>query len=441
MFFDERFKFVEEGSQSIRVGEAGNNPEPYLLSLTEIRAPKNGYVFVYVSNESNTPVYFDNLRVKHTRGRILEENHYYPFGLKIAGISSVKLGDVNEGMLKNQYQYQGDFSEYDDETGWNDFELRSYDAQIGRFTTPDPFDQFASGYIGMGNNPISIADPSGGLGIDFGTIGSFTGSVLADRALVTLGGAALGFGIDKLTGGNGWTGAAIGGAVGLAATFIPPFDIGNIGSALGKAAPSIAVHAADIAVQTIVSHENEKVIQSGIDNQYNVMFAGYNPNQFPSFKTLLSNYPLPYNIRPDRTPINPKLPLDDATGANFLYFNQCAIRVSLSLRRSGVSLAGAKNITNPGHSPYGNGNILGATNLAGFLLKFGTPEAYDGTKTDVVSKIRNRTGIVYFENFIEDGRRTHSATHIDLWNKTNYQSPFPFSQMFDATRILFWDIK
>jgi hypothetical protein len=43
--------------------------------------------------------------------------------------------------------------------------------------------------------------------------------------------------------------------------------------------------------------------------------------------------------------------------------------VSIALRNSGVNLKGAKNHTNPGSNAYGNGNIVGATNLAWFLRK------------------------------------------------------------------------
>ncbi len=177
--------------------------------------------------------------------------NYTAYGLKIAGISSKKLGDVNEGYLQNQYQYQGDYSEFDDETQWNDFALRNYDAQTGRFIQADPYNQFPSPYTGMANDPINTIDPSGGIGIDFGTIGQITGSVLADRALITTAGAAIGFGIDKLTGGNGWTGAAIGGGVALGGTFIPPFDIANIFKGAGKSA---LIQGADIAANVAMRH-------------------------------------------------------------------------------------------------------------------------------------------------------------------------------------------
>jgi len=80
----------------------------------------------------------------------------------MAAISAKKLRDVNEGKLQNNYLYQGAYSELDEDLGWTDFALRSYDAQIGRFMQADPFDQFASGYIGMGNDPANLVDPSGG---------------------------------------------------------------------------------------------------------------------------------------------------------------------------------------------------------------------------------------------------------------------------------------
>lgn len=77
--------------------------------------------------------------------------------MKMAGISSKAYSSI-----KNPYQYQGDYSDFNEETGWNDFALRSYDAQIGRFIQVDPYDEFPSPYTGMGNNPVSNVDPDGG---------------------------------------------------------------------------------------------------------------------------------------------------------------------------------------------------------------------------------------------------------------------------------------
>ena len=87
----------------------------------------------------------------------------YSYGLKIATLSSKKLGDSYEGSLKNNYLYQGAYSELDEDIGWTDFALRNYDAQVGRWVQQDPFQQFATPYVGMGDDPVNSIDPSGGV--------------------------------------------------------------------------------------------------------------------------------------------------------------------------------------------------------------------------------------------------------------------------------------
>ncbi|MDR2273506.1 MAG: RHS repeat-associated core domain-containing protein [Sphingobacterium sp.] len=80
-----------------------------------------------------------------------EPADYYPFGI-----------EVRSRGIKNRYGYQGLYAEKDKETGWNNFELRNYDAAIGRWLTTDPYGQYDSPYVGMGNNPIKRLDKDGG---------------------------------------------------------------------------------------------------------------------------------------------------------------------------------------------------------------------------------------------------------------------------------------
>lgn len=85
VFFDKQLNFVEEGSGLKQVdGEAG---ELETLSSGKVVAKKDGYVYIFASNESQQDVFFDNLGVTQTTGPILEETHYYPFGLTMARIS------------------------------------------------------------------------------------------------------------------------------------------------------------------------------------------------------------------------------------------------------------------------------------------------------------------------------------------------------------------
>lgn len=132
VLFDEQFNYVSSSSGAEQVG-ADQELKPHVK--TDLPVNKNGYLYIYVSNETpNIDVFFDNLQVTHTRSPLLEETHYYPFGLVMSGISSKAAG----GIINKEKTFQG--QRFDDDFGlnWVQFKWRNHDPQIGRFIEIDP---------------------------------------------------------------------------------------------------------------------------------------------------------------------------------------------------------------------------------------------------------------------------------------------------------------
>lgn len=209
IFFDEQFNFVEQVSGFERVRTSGDNAAPLVMQVT--KAIKNGYVYVYLSNETNTEVYFDNFQVNHKRGQLIADDHYYAYGLRIAAISSKAVSSSLNPKTVN-FGYSGSFAEELEDFGlnYNEFFFRTYDPQIGRWTTVDPYNEFPSPYTGIGNDPINNTDPSGG------TLAAFLGlSPMATAVVTSVAGGMIGGLIDMIAGGDGGTGFAIGAGIGL----------------------------------------------------------------------------------------------------------------------------------------------------------------------------------------------------------------------------------
>ncbi|WP_159479086.1 DUF6443 domain-containing protein [Chryseobacterium sp. 18068] len=119
----------------------------------------------YYNFENNKYIYsyndhLGNVRLSYTKGvsgaEIIEENNYYPFGLRHEGYN---------GQAGNpSYNYQFGGKELQKETGWGDFGARMYMSDIGKWGVVDPLSELTpnlSPYNYALNNPVMFIDPDG----------------------------------------------------------------------------------------------------------------------------------------------------------------------------------------------------------------------------------------------------------------------------------------
>ncbi|WP_034688382.1 RHS repeat domain-containing protein, partial [Chryseobacterium piperi] len=114
---------------------------------------KNKYIYHYTDH-------LGNVRLSYTRNNtsleIIEENNYYPFGLKHEGYNPLN------GNSAYQYKYNG--KELQTETGMYDYGARFYMPDIGRWGVVDPKAELMrrwSPYNYAFDNPIRFIDPDG----------------------------------------------------------------------------------------------------------------------------------------------------------------------------------------------------------------------------------------------------------------------------------------
>jgi len=148
------------------------------------------------------------------------------------------------------------------------------------------------------------------------------------------------------------------------------------------------------------------------------------------------------------------------------YENQCAIKVSKAIHGAGIEMKSFRGASVKLNNR--NAAIL-ATQLANWLKLqpfCGLPKEPENiTGKDWESKIKGRSGIIYFEDYWRRAGETHTTTgdHIDLWDGSSLTPsavnnvrrlgmrsiqwlPWPldafnYSDLGNSTQILFWEVK
>lgn len=151
------------------------------------------------------------------------------------------------------------------------------------------------------------------------------------------------------------------------------------------------------------------------------------------------------------------------------YSNQCAIKVSVAIHNAGIDMKSYR--TKDKILVNGKNTAAVAENLAAWLKQMpfcGLPQqAENVTGKDWESKIKGRTGIVFFADYWKRTTKEQAPTgdHIDLWNGsrltgnaaniarrlglTSMQwlpnigplADYNFSDLAGSKTILFWEIK
>jgi RHS repeat-associated protein len=162
--FDEDYQLQDAGFVRVPATArmSGTTPSYQLMQFAEgITVKKAGFLYIYLSNESEkiTDVHFDDFSIEHKQSPVLQEDHYFPFGMQMN-----LLGFQRMVSKENKYLYNGKERQTDFDLDWYDYGARMYDAQIGRFHVQDRYSEKYldfSPYQYAANNSISNIDING----------------------------------------------------------------------------------------------------------------------------------------------------------------------------------------------------------------------------------------------------------------------------------------
>ncbi len=117
---------------------------------------------VYVENLSSQAVWFDDLEIATGAlpvAVVVQETHYDPWGLELAGI-----GYVADPTKEHKFTYNGKEKQDQFGLGWLDYHARQVDPALGRMWGVDPLAHKMrrwSPYAYAFNNPLRFIDPDG----------------------------------------------------------------------------------------------------------------------------------------------------------------------------------------------------------------------------------------------------------------------------------------
>ncbi len=151
--------------------------EGYVSAVSSGEGYQYNYVYQYKDHLGNVRLSYGRDTQSPFAVRILEENHYYPYGLKHTNYNLdlnayrsdtdgrvVLTGNEISSDMVNKYKFSN--REYQDELGLNTYamDFRQYDPSIGRFNSMDALSErnySSSPFAFAHNNPIYWTDPSG----------------------------------------------------------------------------------------------------------------------------------------------------------------------------------------------------------------------------------------------------------------------------------------
>ncbi|HTF22203.1 MAG TPA: putative Ig domain-containing protein [Chryseolinea sp.] len=138
ILFDRNYAVRTAGFKRVPVSarEDGTDVDHQRLAFDgtdKIVIAEPGYIYIYLSNENETPVevYFDDFKATHEKGAIVSTNEYYPFGLTFNSYQ-------RENSVGNRFKFQGQEHIDDLNLVWDSFKWRNYMTDIGRFFNVDP---------------------------------------------------------------------------------------------------------------------------------------------------------------------------------------------------------------------------------------------------------------------------------------------------------------